>query len=268
MASADNSGEETASQILKNRPFKPRMPSEFYRRVPPFSVQRLLKAMAEPGTSTTNQQQVSIKQDNSVDLERLSINELNELLKKQDKLVSNKQLLSKLKDKGEKIISFRNKIAATIKLKEEVKNAEVMLEKLSLNSKESSETVHHRIKIIENAPTSTAPRFNIHPKPESTVKVTDLKSRDFKEVKVKIEMPKEIKTLDFQDSLKTLEEANQRNMSAMADQILRFKASRIPDSSDESDGYEEEEEEEEGEEEENDYEDDDGPHVTHTIRLT
>lgn len=73
-----------------NRPMKPRMPAEFYRRVPPFSVQRLLKAMTEPGTGTTNQQQVNIKQDNTIDLEKLSINELNELLKKNDTLFNNK----------------------------------------------------------------------------------------------------------------------------------------------------------------------------------
>lgn len=174
-----------------------------------------------------------------------------------------RQLLSKLKDKGEKIISFRKKIVDTIESKEAVQKAEIMLEKLSLNSSESSAEaiIHqtdHRIKVIESASTTSRPRFNVTHKSNSTVKVTDLKSQDFREVKVKIEMPKAIKTLDFKDSLKTFEEANLKHQSAMADQILRFKANRIPESSDESD--------DEYDEEEIDYEDVGSPHVT--VRLS
>lgn len=90
MDSTDNSQMEAPSEVPKKRSMKPKIPPEVYRRVPPFSVQRLLKTMIEPKTSTTNQQQVSIKQDNMVDLEKLLINELNELLKKNDKLVNNK----------------------------------------------------------------------------------------------------------------------------------------------------------------------------------
>ena len=68
--------------------------------------------------------------------------------------------------------------------------------------------------------------MNVPRKLESTVKATDLVSRDFKEVKVKLELPKSIQTLDLKDSLSSLEVTNMKNKNAIAEQILRFHSQR------------------------------------------
>lgn len=61
---------------------------------------------------------------------------------------------------------------------------------------------------------------------ESTV--SKLTSNNFKEVKVKIEISKEIKTLDLQESLQTLEMTNLKNKTAMTEHISQFETPRIP----------------------------------------
>src|SRR5699024_6170553 len=95
----------------------------------------------------------------------------------------------------------------------------------------------HRIqKILQKPPSCQNPlRFNVPQKLESTVKVPDLKSRDFKAVKVKLELPKGIQTLDWRESLQTLEATNQKNKSALADQIWRLHSRCIEHDSDSED---------------------------------
>lgn len=61
---------------------------------------------------------------------------------------------------------------------------------------------------------------------ESTV--SKLTSNDFKEVRVKIEIPKEMKTLGLQESLQTLEMTNLKNKNAMTEHTSQFETPRIP----------------------------------------
>ena len=122
--SSSSSGVASAS-VAKMPSRMPQMPA----KVPPFQTNRFLKST----TAKHSQPPAFLKEEHTVDIERLSLVELKELLKKQNHLAHSK-FIAKLKDKGEKIIAFRDKIEAQIKLKEEINGAEVMLEKLTINS--------------------------------------------------------------------------------------------------------------------------------------
>ncbi|XP_014487384.1 PREDICTED: DNA-directed RNA polymerase II subunit GRINL1A [Dinoponera quadriceps] len=59
---------------------------------------------------------------------------LQELLERQSKLLSDKNFISKLPDKGEKIISFRNKVLKEIEHRDEVEKAANLLSRLNIAS--------------------------------------------------------------------------------------------------------------------------------------
>ena len=129
VTSATSSSVASSTNVVK--------PSRMPRKAvpPPFQQNRFLKSIPEKNTQPPS----FIKEDHAVDLEKLSLSELKELLKKQNHLAQNKNLLAKLKDKGEKIITLRDKIATKIKLKEEINETEMLFEKLTINSNNVSQ---------------------------------------------------------------------------------------------------------------------------------
>ncbi|XP_076751046.1 RNA polymerase II subunit M [Xylocopa sonorina] len=68
------------------------------------------------------------------DLGRKSKLELEELLQRQDKILSNKAFISKLPDKGEKITVFRDKLLKELEHRDEVEKAANLLSRLNLAS--------------------------------------------------------------------------------------------------------------------------------------
>lgn len=68
------------------------------------------------------------------DLEKKAKFELEELLNRQNKLLSNKAFISKLPDKGEKITAFRDKILKELKHRNEIESAANLLSRLNLAS--------------------------------------------------------------------------------------------------------------------------------------
>ncbi|KAJ8678964.1 hypothetical protein QAD02_014751 [Eretmocerus hayati] len=66
------------------------------------------------------------------DLQKKQKFELLELLERQEKLLSNKKFIGKLPDKGEKILSFKNKLVEEIKHRDEVENAAQQLSRLNI----------------------------------------------------------------------------------------------------------------------------------------
>ncbi|CAL7946055.1 unnamed protein product [Xylocopa violacea] len=68
------------------------------------------------------------------DLGKKSKFELEELLQRQDKILSNKAFISKLPDKGEKIIAFRDKLLKELEHRNEVEKAANLLSRLNLAS--------------------------------------------------------------------------------------------------------------------------------------
>lgn len=68
------------------------------------------------------------------DLSKKQKFELEELLERQNKIISNKSFISKLPDKGEKIKAFRDKIAKELANKNEVEQAAKLLSRLNIAS--------------------------------------------------------------------------------------------------------------------------------------
>ncbi|XP_011638096.1 DNA-directed RNA polymerase II subunit GRINL1A [Pogonomyrmex barbatus] len=60
--------------------------------------------------------------------------QLEELLERQKKILANKKFISKLPDKGEKIISFHDKILEELKLRNEIEEAANLLSRLNIAS--------------------------------------------------------------------------------------------------------------------------------------
>ncbi|XP_070164232.1 DNA-directed RNA polymerase II subunit GRINL1A isoform X3 [Polyergus mexicanus] len=60
--------------------------------------------------------------------------ELEELLERQNKILANKQFISKLPDKGEKIVSFRDKLLKELEHRNEVETAAELLSRLNIAS--------------------------------------------------------------------------------------------------------------------------------------
>ncbi|XP_017876144.1 DNA-directed RNA polymerase II subunit GRINL1A [Ceratina calcarata] len=68
------------------------------------------------------------------DLGRKAKFELEELLNRQNKILSNKAFISKLPDKGEKIIDFRSKILKELERRNEIEDAANLLSRLNIAS--------------------------------------------------------------------------------------------------------------------------------------
>jgi len=187
--------------------------NNLFRRVPPFSVQRLFNSLSQKHAA----QPAIIKQEYNLNLERLSLCKLNELLKKQEKIIQNKTLLAKLKDKGEKAIIFHKKLLDAIKLKEDVNKIEDALGNLNLEPSENAQ-IKSKTNILDK-PLSIGARFNV-PKKDVPLKKHCDTSHDEREIKV----------LDLKESLSTLELTSKKSRIALSEQILRFSSHSLEES--------------------------------------
>ncbi|KAI2809993.1 putative GRINL1B complex locus protein 2 [Blomia tropicalis] len=191
------------------------------RRVPPFSVQRLFKSL----TQSNPVEPVTIKQNNSVNLDKLSVCELNELLQKQNKLLQNKKLLSKLDDKGKKITEFREKVINAINLREDIGKTNELLEKFSI-SKDNVPVKTLRLMEIVNKAEPNPIRFNQTKTIESNSSeiLKNFKKENSNSTKDNEanHLTRNIKILNLPESIETLELTTIRNKNAMSEQVLRF----------------------------------------------
>ncbi|UXI17746.1 Ion transport peptide-like protein [Sarcoptes scabiei] len=176
---------------------------------------------------------VAIKENHRINLEKLSISELQELLRKQEKIVNDKKLLSRLNDNGKKAREYYAAIKSKIDEKiNQVDETEKLFEAMRLdnNIPIKDAYVEQRIHLVKNEGSST--RFNIPIKFETYIPV-----KNHEMVHMKIKKSREVIPLDCEESLRRLTEIKKQSNNLLLSKLLEMTATATNNQEDEAENF-------------------------------